>query len=419
MAEREVKIRLTAADVGASATINNVSRAVDSLAGKGEAAGGGGLKSVLADLKDSFGKSSALGSILQLARGAGAIGGIGLAAKYFANIASEVRNAAEGGTSLGKAFVESIPLIGKLVHGAEDFRDVLSGAASRAGELKRHMEDVAALRAAQKTAFDESTLTSIINAGQLAALKGGVFAPNQEQLATLQARQQLDADNAAIAKKEAELQALQDAARKARQSSTFYTPDPDATAKEAKLVDDISRAKAEAQNRYNQAVREGHEADVKAARQAEDDKRKSIEETLRKRREMEQEEIRQRIDQQKRWQDELDEEDRRRADASRRKMQEDLEHLRDAQNAVEGAYEQRTRNREAASNVQFGAAQISRFGDNGAQIQRESIRSDYARAQAADAKTTADATKKLNDQMDVLIRILRGQSGSTSTVVLN
>ena len=108
-------------------------------------------KGFLGDLKSMFGKSSTLGLLTKTLMGGGAIAGIGLIAKEFAKtgeeaekLTTEFRQGKINSDQLAQGLLESVPIIGSLVKGAEGFSEALTGAKEQARKAAEELTKAAA-----------------------------------------------------------------------------------------------------------------------------------------------------------------------------------------------------------------------------------------------------------------------------------
>jgi hypothetical protein len=147
---------------------------------------------MLSDLNESFGKRSALGKTLKLAAGGGVIGGLGLVTSEFAAAGKSAREFAEqmgageqAGKSLGEQILLSIPLVGHLTKGAEDFASALSGAAYKAGALRAELAKIKEFKdaAAEGKKATTAVIQPLENQARLIGKKGSerIFAEGQIQ----------------------------------------------------------------------------------------------------------------------------------------------------------------------------------------------------------------------------------------------
>jgi hypothetical protein len=200
MAEREVRIRLTAADVGASATVNNVAKAVDDLAAKGERTGKGNL---LDSLKATLGGRSDLKDVIEILRAGGPIAAVGFglrAANDFTEAAIKLKDAFKSGKMDAGELIDSlargVPVLGQAYELGRNIRELLTGEEAdqrrllkidqeRLGILK---DRLVSLRDAMKHAANIPELGAAFNDTMAVRTTDAEFRPMAQAAADLNAK---------------------------------------------------------------------------------------------------------------------------------------------------------------------------------------------------------------------------------------
>jgi hypothetical protein len=476
--QREIQIKLSAQDAGATSIIGRVTGAVESLK---RVAGG------RSDAKD----------ILEILRGGGPIAAIGFGAAMFRDVAAgakqlavELAKGTLSARELPERLVSSVPIISSIYQGIKDVALVVTGIAQDQAKWSQDLENVETLsktikgnfQAAAAFAagiarrqFNESASPEAKAAAQLeddaSAAKSKIKSENDPQRAKLKkdlAQAQEDADaarlryeaasnteypigpgemNAAAARVQSlqdELAQLQKSEAesvvkiekaKERELTRLRQQSADKQSQDARKAADAQAAAVEQgyqrlgqlQTQYEsaQAESEGRVLDAALMRiYAQRDARIAAIEEQKKAADGAGKYF---LDQEERWlrlQAEVDADAARKQDAEQRQREADQQQKEEAQSKLDALREQRdtllenerTRNRQDAR-IRFAPAEESRFGTGGVDLMKERLQSDYSAEASKQSQKAVDQLQKLNDQIRDLVQIVRDNANATPVLI--